>query len=58
MRKGDWLRLGILALVIGAGLAMWTVYVDEHLSQREHEWRMKTSPFFQEDFHPGEKDKK
>jgi len=50
VKKDSMLRTGLGILGILAGLAMWMVYQAEHLSKREHDWRLGPTRFFQEDF--------
>lgn len=52
MKKDSILRIGLGILGIMAGLAILTVYQAEKISKHEHDWRLKSSPFFQ-DLHPG-----
>ena len=53
MRKA--LRVGLGLLVLGSGVALVMVYQAEKISRHEHDWRMGTNKYFQDDFKPWEK---
>ena len=55
MKKDSILRIGLGILGIGAGLAILMVYQAEKVSRHEHEWRLRESPFFQDDYKAGKK---
>lgn len=47
------LKIGLGAILLLSGVAIWMAYVDEHTSRRVHEWRLGADKFFQKDFPPG-----